>query len=126
MTAVLRIGYELLAGSSQAGTDGGVMGNIVVETTKAKKYYLTVQRLSDNHYWNNTTAAFGAGDPAEADEILIPGSDELHPNAIRILKCTLPAACRTGITAAGFKVIAYATGDTPSSAGVDMTLEFAP
>lgn len=122
----LRIGYELLAGSSQSGTDGGIMGNIVVETMKAKKYFLTIQRLSDNYFWNNTTGAFQSGDPAEADEFPIPGSDELYPKAIRILKCTLPATCRAGITAAGFKVIAYATGDTPSSAGVDMTLEFAP
>jgi hypothetical protein len=123
---VLRIGYELLAGSSQSGTDSGIMGNIVIETAKSTKHFLTIRRLSDNYYWNNTSAAFQSGDPAEADEYPIPGSDEIRPKTVRILKCKIPGLCRAGITSAGFTVIAYATGDTPSSAGVTMTLTFAP
>jgi hypothetical protein len=124
--SILRIGYDLFAGTSQAGTDGGVGGNVQVETAKALPYYLTIQRLSDNYFWNNTSQAFQAGDPAEVDEYMIPGSDGLQIGAIRRLLCKIPEAAAAGITAAGFKAIAYASGDTPSSAGVDMTLEFAP
>jgi hypothetical protein len=124
--ATLRIGYDLFAGSSQAGTDGGVGGNVQIETAKALAYRLTIQRLSDNHFWDDTAQAFGAGDPAEADEYLVPGSAAPNPSAIRRLLCKIPEAACLGITSAGFKIIAYAAGDTPSSAGVDMTLEFAP
>jgi len=122
----LKIGYDLFAGASQAGTNSGVPGVIQIETAKALAYRLKVQRASDSYYWNATSGAFQSGAVAEADEILVPGSNELRPGAIRRLMCRLPAECIAGITAAGFTVTAYAAGDTPSSAGVDMTLEFQP
>lgn len=124
--ATLRIGYDLFAGSSQAGTDGGVGGNFQVETAKAGAYYAKVTRTADTYYWNNTTGAFTSTAVAEGDEILIPGSNALQSSAVRRLMFKLPEACAALIAATGFKVTAYATGDTPSSAGVDLTLEFAP
>jgi hypothetical protein len=122
----LKIGYDLFAGASQAGYNSGVPGVIQIETAKALKYKLRVVRASDSNYWNATTGAFQAGAPAEADELTVPGSVETSPAAIRRLSMRLPAAAITGITSAGFTVTAYATGDTPASAGVDMTLEFQP
>jgi hypothetical protein len=127
--ATLRIGYDLFAGSSQAGTDSSVPGDILLETAKALKYKLQVQRASDSYYWNATTGAFQSGAPAEADELDFFGSyspSGATPQAVRRLRMKIPDAVATGITSAGFTVTAYATGDTPSSAGVDMTLEFAP
>lgn len=125
----LRIGYNLFAGSSQAGTDSNVPGDIQVETAKALKYKLRVVRASDSWYWNATTGAFQAGAPAEADELDFVGSYSLNGQsvpAIRRIAMKLPAAVIAGITSAGFTVTAYATGDTPATAGVDMTLEFKP
>lgn len=122
----LKIGYDLFAGASQAGTDSGVPGVLQIETAKALAYRVKVQRASDSYYWNETSGAFQSGAVAEADELLVPGSDGLHPGAIRRLAMRLPKECIDGITSAGFTVTAYAAGDTPSSAGVDMTLEFQP
>lgn len=121
----LRIGYNLFKGASQSGS-GSFGGTIQVETAKAKKYYLQVKRLSDDYYWNDTTGTFVTPAPAEANMILIPGSDEANPDLYRRLECHLPELCRAGITSAGVTFTAYATGDTPSSAGIDLTLEYAP
>lgn len=122
----LKIGYDLFAGASQAGTNSGVPGVLQLETAKALAYRIRLVRASDSYYWNETTGAFQAGATAEADELLIPGSDGLRPGAIRRLAMRLPKEAIDDITAAGFTVTAYAAGDTPSSAGVDMTLEFQP
>ena len=123
--ATLRIGYDLFAGSSQAGTDSGIGGNIQIETAKAKAYYIKVTRTADTDYWNNTSGAFQAGAVAEADEICVQGSNELSPKAVRRLMCKLPEALRTALTT-GCTITAYASGDTPSSAGIDLTLEYKP
>lgn len=123
--STLRIGYNLFKASSQGGS-GSEGGTVQVETAKAKKYYLTIKRLSDNYYWNHTNGAYEVSDPAEADEFLIPGSDEVNPCVYRRLECNLPEGARSGATSAGVTITAYATGDTPSSAGVDLTLEYKP
>jgi len=121
----LRIGYNLFKAASQS-TSALFGGTVQVETAKAKKYYLQVKRLSDNYYWNHTTLTFVTPAPAEAAMFLIPGSDEVSPDVYRRLECPLPELCRAGITATGVTFTAYATGDTPSSAGIDLTLEYAP
>lgn len=121
----LKVGYDLFAGASQAGTNSGVPGTIQVETAKALKYFCRIQRLSDNQYYNATTKAFQAGAPAQALEIEIPGSAELNPDAIRRLKFRIPKEAKDGITSAGATYTVYADGDTPAG-GVGMTLVFQP
>jgi hypothetical protein len=116
--AVLRIGYDLFAGSSQAGTDGGVGGDILIETNAASTYKLRIIRTSDGHYFNNTTGAYGAGAPAEADEMTVPGSEGLQKSAISRLRCKLPALARSLATSAGLTVVAYPSGGTPSVPGI--------
>jgi hypothetical protein len=127
--ATLRIGYDVFAGSSQAGTDASVPGNIQLETAKALKYKLKVQRLSDNYYWNNTTPAWQAGAVAEADELDFFGSFSNSGQSVpatRRLKMKLPAEVLADIDADGFVVVAYAAGDTPATEGVSMTLTYKP
>lgn len=127
--STLRIGYDIFAGSRQAGTDSNVPGNIQLETAKSEKYKLQIQRLSDDKYWNATTGAWVASAPAEADELDFRGSysnNGATQSAVRMLLMRLPTAIASSVTSAGFKVTAYASGDTPASEGVDMTLEFKP
>ena len=126
--ATLRIGYNLFSGSSQAGTDDGTPGVIQLETAKALGYKLKVQRLSDSFWWNATTPAWQAGAVAEADDLDFTGSinDSGSVGATRRLQMRIPNLVAAGITALGAKYTAYALGDTPASAGVDMTLEYKP
>lgn len=123
----LRIGYDLFAGSTQAGTDSSVMGNIQIETAKALKYKLQVQRLSDDNYWNNVSSpGWQAGVPSEADDLDFVGSDELNPQAIRRCMMKLPKEVLDGIDLDGYILTAYATGDTPAADGVAITLPYKP
>lgn len=126
--AVLRIGYNLFAGSTQAGVDSSVPGDFQVETAKALGYKMKVQRLSDNYYWNNSTPGWQAGAVAEADELDFVGSSTESGNmsAVRRLLMKLPKAVHDGIDADGCIVIAYALGDTPATAGVAITLPYKP
>lgn len=118
----LKIGYDLFAGASQAGTDSGVPGVIQVETAKALSYHCRIQRLSDNQYYNASTKAYQAGAPAQSLEITIPGSDEVNPSAIRRLMLRIPKEAQDGIVAAtGFTATVYANGDTPTG-GIAMTI----
>lgn len=117
----LKVGYDLFAGASQAGTNSGVPGVIQVETAKALSYHCRIQRLSDNQYYNASTKAFQAGAPAQSLEITIPGSDEVSPSAIRRLMLRIPKEAQDGITTAGAVYTVYADGDTPAG-GVAMTI----
>jgi len=124
----LRIGYDLFSGASQAGIDNSVPGVVQVETAKALKYKLKIQRLADNKEWNTTTGAWATATVAEADELDFEGSVTSSGNvpAIRRISMRIPAEALVGIDADGCIITAYATGDTPSSAGVAMTLAFKP
>lgn len=124
----LRVGYDVFSGSSQAGTDSSIPGTVQVETNKKSVYRLGVQRLSDSFYYNATTKLFQVGRPAEADELLIPGSDSdrgIHP-AIRRLAARIPKEALDGITAAGVKVMAYALGDQATADQKSVTLDYKP
>jgi hypothetical protein len=117
--STLKVGYDVFAGASQAGTDSGVPGLLTAETAKKGKHKVRIQRLSDNWYWNNTSGAFQAGATAEADELDFEGSYSasgrgIHP-AIRRLKMRIPKEVVTGATAAGLKMYVYATGDSPTT-----------
>ncbi len=122
----LKIGYNLFAAASQMGVDTGMTGNIQIVTAKALTYKLRVQRTSDNYYWNNTTKAFVSGATAESVEITVPGSVENRPSAIRHLMMKLPNECVDAITTAGCTILAYAAGDTPSSDGASIVMNFLP
>ena len=117
----LKIGYDLFAGASQAGTNSGVPGVIQVETAKALSYHCRIQRLSDNEYYNAVSKAFQAGAPVQSLEIEIPGSSEVSPSAIRRLAFRVPKEAQDDITVAGAIYTVYADGDTPTG-GVAMTL----
>jgi len=115
--ATLKVGYDVFAGTSQAGVDAGIPGVIQAETAVKGKHKLQVQRLSDSWYWNNTSGAFQAGNPAEADELDFEGSvsdREIHP-AIRRLKMRLPKELLDDVTSAGLKVWVYPTGGSPTT-----------
>jgi len=123
------MGYDMFAGSSQAGIDISLSGKLQLETAKALTYRLKVQRLSDNYYWNNTTPGWQAGAVSEADELVFFGSQVLSggvPPALRRLTMRLPQTVLAGIDADGCTLTAYAAGDTPAVDGVSMTLSFKP
>jgi len=122
----LKIGYNLFAAASQMGVNTGMTGNIQIVTAKALKYKLRVQRTSDSYYWNNTTGAFVSGATAESVEITVPGSVENRPAAIRYLMLKLPNECVDLLTAAGCTLLTYASGDTPSSEGASLVMDFLP
>lgn len=113
--SVLRIGYALFKGASQAGVIGDkTPGNIEVETNEAKDYRVQVQRLSDNFYWNNTTKAFQAGDPT-VDDIKLTSTTDFSPrNCIRLtLKPSLDMCA--AITSAGALFSVYPTDDVAAN-----------
>lgn len=122
----LRIGYDLFAGASQAGIDDGTPGNIQVETAKALKYKVKVQRLSDDKYWDTSTPGWEASEPAEADELDFVGSWNSTGtlSATRRIAMKLPATLLAGVDSDGCVVTVYATGDTPATDGVAMTLAY--
>jgi hypothetical protein len=115
--ATLKVGYNVFAGTSQAGTDAGIPGEIQAETAVAGKYKVRVQRLSDNNYWNNTSGAFQAGATAEADELDFRGSDSDRgiTSAIRRLRMRLPQELLDDVTSAGLIVYVYETGGSPTT-----------
>lgn len=122
----LEIGYDLFSAASPMGTDTGMSGNFQINTAKALPYKLQVKRVSDSYYWNATTEAWVASAAAEAHEITVPGSNSVNPSAVRQLLVKLPNELIDGLTAAGVTVTAYASGDTPSTEGVDITLTYIP
>jgi hypothetical protein len=124
--ASLKVGYDMFAGAQQGGSVSGQSGVVQVETAKSTAYYLKVQRLSDNYYWNDTTKVFQAGAVAQADEIEIPGSVSHQANTatVRRLQAKLPDEATAEIDGSGCVITAYADGDTPGSDGVSITLAY--
>lgn len=124
----LKVGFDICSGTSQAGTDAGIPGTLQAETVKKGLHKVTVQRLSDNEYWNATTGAFAAPNPAEADELDFRGSESdrgIHP-AIRRLQMRLPKELLDGVDDDGLVIIVYAAGDDPATLGTSITLGFDP
>lgn len=122
--SVLKVGYDVFAGASQAGTNDGTPGVVQAEVTESKAYYMQITRLSDDNYWNNTTKAFQAGEPAQADEIVMQGSQPCYGsfNAHRRLMDRIPYEALIASTAAGNTVKVYPDGDKAS--GVTITLAY--
>ncbi len=115
--ATLKVGYNVFAGTSQAGTDAGVPGEIQAETAVSGLHKVRVIRLSDDYYWNNTSEAFQAGATAEADELDFRGSESERgfTSAIRRLRMRLPQDLLDDVTSAGLKVFVYETGGSPTT-----------
>jgi len=114
----LKVGFDIFAGTSQAGTDAGVPGNLQAETVVAGKHGIRVQRNSDNQYWNATTGAFQAGATAEADELYFRGSVSdrgIQPSKARLME-KLPKELLDGATAAGLTILVYPEGEQATGA----------
>lgn len=113
----LKIGWDLFAGSSQAGTDSSVAGLLVAEVPQAGKYYIKVQRLSDDEYWDFTAGAWQAGDTVDAENWEFPGSLGYSGTgpAIRRLSARLPEEMWAGVTSAGCKIWVYEDGGSATS-----------
>lgn len=114
----LKVGFDIFCGTTQAGTDAGIPGDLLAETVVAGKHGIRVQRNSDNHYWNNTTGAFQAGATAEADELYFKGSvshRNIQPAKAR-LKEKLPKELLAGATAAGLTILVYPEGEQGTGA----------
>lgn len=126
--ASLRVGYDLFAGSSQAGVDASIPGNVQVETNEAKAYVCQIQRLSDNQFYNHVTPGWQAGIPTEAQDLAIPGSSSVRGimPAIRRLEFKIPTTVLAGITSAGCVINVYPTGGTAAVNGVELTLAYKP
>jgi hypothetical protein len=124
--SVLKVGYNVFAGASQAGTNSGTPGVVQAEVNQSKAYYMRIQELKDDEYWNNTTKAYVAGAPAQADEIQIQGSCPYSgsPNTIRRLSDRIPYEALAGIAVEGCKITVYADGD--AGVGVSITLAYKP
>jgi hypothetical protein len=123
--ANLRVGYDAFAGSSQAGTDSKLAGILQAETAEAGLHRVSIERLSDNEFYNASTKAFVASRPAEALELAFEGSDSdrgIHP-AIRRLMLRLPKEAVTELTAAGCICRVYAVGNQ-SSGYAEIDLNF--
>jgi hypothetical protein len=114
----LKVGYDVFKGAAQAGTNDGTPGVVQAEVDTNVAYYMRVQRLSDSFYWNNTVKAFQAGVPAQADEIMMQGSDQDSGSvaACRRLSDRIPYEAVIGIDGNGCTVTVY-----PSGGNVDLS-----
>jgi len=125
--ASLKIGYDMFAGSSQAGTDSGVPGVIQVETAKAEPYKCRIQELDTNEYYDAVTRTFQGGATTPSEELTIPGSDEANPQALRRIAFRIPEEAQAGIGAAGATFTIYAaTTDAVDSGQESLTITFQP
>lgn len=120
----LKVGYDVFKGAAQAGTNDGTPGVVQAEVDTNVAYYMRVQRLSDNFYWNNTTKAFQAGATPQADEIMMQGSDQTSgsTSAHRRLSDRIPYEALVGINASGCIITVYPDGVIGS--GVAITLAY--
>jgi len=120
----LKVGYDVFKGAAQAGTNDGTPGVVQAEVDMDGAYYMRVQRLSDNFYWNNTTKAFQAGATAQTDEIMIQGSDQSSgsTSSQRRLSDRIPYEALIGIDSDGCIVTVYPDGVIGS--GVAITLAY--
>jgi len=115
--AILKIGWDLFAGSTQAGTDSGIPAVLTCETAQKGKHYVQVQRLSDNQYWDWVAAGWQAGAPTDAENGVFFGSvsqRNIHPS-IRRLSMRLPKELLDGVTAAGLKIWVYPDGGSATT-----------
>lgn len=122
----LKVGYNLFSGASQAGTNDGTTGVIQAEVDSNVAYYMKIQRLSDSYYWNETSGAFQSGNPAEADEHQMRGSEATYGGSsyLRRLSDRLPKEAIDGIDSDGVTITVYPSGGTPATDGVAITLAF--
>lgn len=113
----LKLGWDLFAGASQAGTDSGVKGCLVAEVPVAGKYYVQVQRLSDDEYWDFVAEVWQAGAPTDSENSAFVGSVGYSGTgpAVRRLSMRLPAEMWAGVTSAGLKIWAYEDGGSATS-----------
>lgn len=113
----LKIGWNLFAGASQAGTDSGVKGDLVAEVPLAGAYYIQVQRLSDDNYWDFAAEGWQAGAPTDSENLVFPGSVGYSGTgpAIRRLAAKLPDEMWAGVTTAGVKIWVYESGGSATS-----------
>jgi len=114
----LKVGFDIFAGTSQAGTDAGIPGNLQAETVVAGKHGIRVQRNSDNQYWNNSSGAFQAGATAEALELYFRGSVSargIQPAKMRLVE-KLPKELLAAATAAGLTSLVYPEGEQATGA----------
>jgi hypothetical protein len=125
--SVLKVGYNVFAGASQAGTNSGTPGVVQAEVNQSKAYFMRIAIAGPN-YWNNTTKAFVGAPPAQEHEIQIQGSCPYSgsPNTIRRLSDRIPYEALAGIGADGCTITVYADGDTPGVDGVSITLAYKP
>lgn len=118
--SVLRIGYALFKGASQAGVIGDkTPGNVEIEADEAKVYKIQIQRKSNDEYWNGTTEAWQAGDPT-TDDVTVPGSEELHPNKDRRLIYKPSLDMLEGVDSDGVLFTAYPVGGTAAANGASV------
>lgn len=123
----LKVGYDVFKGASQAGTNDGTPGVVQAEVDTNVAYYMRIVRLSDSYYWNNTTLAFQSGAPAQADEIMMQGSDQTSgsTSAYRRLMDRIPYEAVIALTSTvtpGCSVTVYPDGAVGS--GVTITLAY--
>ncbi len=121
----LKVGFDIFAGASQAGTDSGVPGLLQAETVVAGKHGIRVQRKSDSNYWNATSGAFQAGATAEADELYFLGSVSargIQPSIAR-LKERLPKELIDAATSAGLTILVYPEGEQATGSPTTVTLD---
>lgn len=113
----LKIGWDLFAGSSQAGTDSSVAGLLVAEVPLAGKYYIQVQRKSDDYYWDFVAEVWQAGAPTDAENWVFPGSVGYSGTgpAIRRLSARLPEEMWVAAASTGVKIWVYEDGGSPTS-----------
>jgi hypothetical protein len=115
----LKVGYDVFKGAAQAGTNDGTPGVVQAEVDTNAAYYMRIQRLSDNFYWNNTTLAFQAAVPSQSNEILIQGSDGVvGTSGNRRLSDRIPYEALSGMNSSGCKITVYPDGgnvDLPAS-----------
>jgi len=121
----LKVGFDIFAGTSQAGIDAGIPGNLQAETVAAGKHGIRVQRKSDSYYWNNTSGAFQSGATAEADELYFKGSvshRNIQPSKARLME-KLPKELLDDSTADGLTILVYPEGEQATGAPTTATLD---
>jgi len=124
----MKVGYDIFAEPTQAGTDSGVNGVLCVETASALKHKVRVTRQQDGYYWNETNQAYESGATAEADELDFRGSftesGSGSGNAIRRCQLRIPKLVADGATSTTVTFQVYLAGSAAAT-GTSIVMDFA-
>lgn len=118
----LKVGYDIFAAPTQAGSTDATPGLLLAETVASGKHKVRLVRSQDGKYYNATTGVWDAGATAEADELNFAGSfspsGPANGSSVRRLKMRLPNAVVAAVTSGTLAMTVYASGGAVGTTAV--------